>query len=156
MVGDFGLESENGAIHDNAGSNQKTERFECAGLLSHSTSSGKMKRAISDVSLYIHPAAARHRYKAKHPSCKNIAKLCGKYGTTGTLSCLSRYILHAEDGLDDVADLSAMQLKTLPETPAQAKPAVETTERKQEDMLACHLDHMVTQPMLSLHESEDG
>ena len=49
-------------------------------------------------------------------------------------------ILHAEDGLDDVADLSAMQLKTLPETPAQAKPAVETTEGKQEDVLACPLD----------------
>ena len=49
LVGDFGLESESGAIHDNAGSNQKTERFKCAGLPSHSTSR-KMKRAISDAS----------------------------------------------------------------------------------------------------------
>ena len=49
-----------------------------------------------------------------------------------------------------------MQLKTLPETPAQAKPALETTEGKQEDMLACHLDlHRVTEPSLSLYESED-
>ena len=48
-----------------------------------------------------------------------------------------------------------MQLNTLPETPAQAKPALETTEGKQEDMLACHLDHRVTEPSLSLYESED-
>ena len=53
---------------------------------------------------------------------------------------VSEQMPHAEDGLDDVADLSAMQLKTLPETPAQAKPALETTEGKQEDMLACPLD----------------
>ena len=32
-----------------------------------------------------------------------------------------------------------MQLNTLPETPAQAMPALETTEGKQEDMLACAL-----------------
>ena len=42
--------------------------------------------------------------------------------------------------------ISTMQLNTLPETPAQAKPALETTEGKQEDMLACHLDlHRLTE-----------
>ena len=35
--------------------------------------------------------------------------------------------------------ISAMQLNTLPETPAQAMPALETTEGEQEDMLACAL-----------------
>ena len=42
--------------------------------------------------------------------------------------------------------LSAMQVKTLPETPAQAMPALETTEEKQEDMLACPLDATLTVP----------
>ena len=41
--------------------------------------------------------------------------------------------------------------ETLPETPVQAKPALETTEGKQEDMLACHLAlHRVTEAISSL------